>query len=510
MSLRWRVRRAFWNLLVTTKYKGNKVEPIPVVPKQELPLTKASLAEEFPEIPVPSITVAKEVPPEEGDKIRDRFVGFQLRLYRWFPPQQDGLPPVAADPDAALAQAYTAKHRKLFPAPTHPPELDEVGTADGTRLGELAVASPFACYLERAEDGTLRWDLRRFEGAELHRGLVPLDLTVTFEPDPATRTLRAVAIDSERGRSAPGDPDWEAAQRLALCAANNYLSIVRHQTWLHLDTGAAFAMATRTHLPATHPLRPLLWPHIFGTQFSNHLTTPGLLLPGGDFAGMFSFSHHGICQLLESGHARFDATVHHPRQDLEARGIADAGIDLPASDNHLAHFDVIAAHTDRYLRLYYATDSDLRADAAVGAFIAEMDELLPGGVSRVIGPVVDIERFAQLLAALIYMVTVQHEALGTGMWNYQLWTNVLPVRVYANGQREPVDVHQRLVNANFILNVHRAPLMQDFRYLALDPEGAGAFLTFQQDLEALQKRVEAEPPAAWKIEPRILEANLNA
>ena len=128
----------------------------------------------------------------------------------------------------------------------------------------------------------------------------------------------------------------------------------------------------------------------------------------------------------------------------------------------------------------------------------------------VLGQEITLESTARLVTAFIYMATVEHEILGTGLWNYQMWTNVQPVRVYRNGQREPLDVYQRLVNANFNLNVRRAQLLQDFSYLALDPAGAEAFREFKQALERLQQRVEAEPGAAWKISPAILEANINA
>jgi len=84
------------------------------------------------------------------------------------------------------------------------------------------------------------------------------------------------------------------------------------------------------------------------------------------------------------------------------------------------------------------------------------------------------------------------------------------VRVYKNGQRLPVDVYQRLVNANFILNVQRTSLLEDFSYLALDREGAAAMRSFQDELQALQCQVERQPPALWRIEPNILEANINA
>jgi arachidonate 15-lipoxygenase len=108
------------------------------------------------------------------------------------------------------------------------------------------------------------------------------------------------------------------------------------------------------------------------------------------------------------------------------------------------------------------------------------------------------------------MATVEHEILGTGLWNYQMWSHIQPVRVYKNGQREPIDVYQRLVNANFNLNVSRARILQDFGYLGLDARGAAAFRKFKEELQALKVRLEKEPFAHWKIYPQILEANINA
>ena len=118
---------------------------------------------------------------------------------------------------------------------------------------------------------------------------------------------------------------------------------------------------------------------------------------------------------------------------------------------------------------------------------------------------------------------MQHDALGTGLWNYQLWVHKHPVRVYKDREahpREPIDVYQRLVNANFNFNVRRARLMQDFSYLALNDRGKKLFAQFLAELENLDTQLgpvpKTKPPKPWKPEepwkltPGILEANVNA
>jgi arachidonate 15-lipoxygenase len=168
------------------------------------------------------------------------------------------------------------------------------------------------------------------------------------------------------------------------------------------------------------------------------------------------------------------------------------------------------AHTLNYLKLYYTTPTALASDPAVRAWTESLERLVPNGIRSVLGPEITLPSIARLCAAFLYMASVEHEILGTGLWNYQMWTHVQPVRVYRNGQREPLDVYQRLVNANFNLHVKRAQLLQDWSYLALDPAGVQAFRDFKQALEGLQQRIAAEPAAVWKISPGILEANINA
>ena len=107
-------------------------------------------------------------------------------------------------------------------------------------------------------------------------------------------------------------------------------------------------------------------------------------------------------------------------------------------------------------------------------------------------------------------MTAQHEILGTYMWDYQLWTHRQPARVYEDFRREPLDVYQRLVNANYNLNVHRRQLMDDFSYFALDDRAKVAIMHFQSELAALQAAMDSHPGAVWRLDPCELKVNINA
>jgi hypothetical protein len=499
------LRTSFWNQIAIRKFLANRPAVIPQPTDNGRVIQTVSFASQFPEIPISNIQVADHVPADEASQLKYYFYEFQVGMYSLFPPMQPGLPSIDADPQRALDDAYTAAHRRCFPAPVLPQEYQ--GMVD---LGSIAVASPYACYIERAPEGGYHWDLRQLANYEHHEGLRSLGVRVFFRLVEAARRLEAVQIDCELGSCKPGSPDWEAAKKIALCAVTTHVSLVRHFNWVHLAAGGPFAIATRNCLRASHPLRRLLWPHLFGTQYTNQLVTKGQMAKGGDFETIFSFTHSGMCKLFEESYEQYDVTVLDPGRDAERRGIKDAGFDTPALANRQAHFDLMYAHALNYLNLYYGSDGALRADASVVSWTEALDRIVPNGIRALLGNEVNLEGTARLIAAFIYMATVEHEILGTGLWNYQLWTHVQPVRVYKNGQREPIDVYQRLVNANFNLNVSRAPLLQDFSYLALDEKGAGAFRKFKDDLESLQARLEKEPFAHWKLYPNILEANINA
>ncbi|KYG03989.1 hypothetical protein BE21_49130 [Sorangium cellulosum] len=500
----WAVRKRFWNALATFKFRHNKPVGVPV-PRRDRRLDPVILAEQFPGIPVSNILVADRVPADEALPLVDGFYWLQVMLYRLFPPMQRGLPPIDADPQRALDEAYTLAHRRLFPAPRLPEEYRRP-----VDLGHIAVAGPYAFYLDRAPEGGFQWDLRKLARYEHHAGLRSLGVRVLFGVDACARRLRPTRIECELGVSVPGDERWELAQKMALCAVTTHLSLVRHFNWIHLAAGGPLAMATRNHLPPDHPLRRLLWPHVFHTQFSNRIVTLGQMAKGGDFETIFSFTHRGMCQLYEEAYADYDAIVIDPAREAERRGLLDAGFDTPTLANRLAHFEVMCRHAERYLRVYYGSDRQLQEDVGFQAWLDAWDRLVPNGVRKLLPEEITLDSAARLFGAIIYLVTVEHEAVGTGLWDYQMWTHVQPVRIYRNGQREPLDVYQRLVNANYNLNVHRTQLLTDFSYLALDQRGAEVFQQFRADLLALQSRLEKEPPARWKVYPTLLEANINA
>ncbi len=511
----WFFRKGFWNLLAWVKVALNRPVDIPLPTYGGQRIVPVPLREAAPAIPIEGILVCHPdaIPQDERAASKTLLYKAQVWLYGAFSPMQAGLPPIDGDPVRALKTAFTRLHRSRYPAPELPPEY--LGSPD---LGALAVRGPYTCYTERAGDDVYQWDLQQIGQYEHHAGLQQLGARVLFRVDPLRRALQAFQIDSALGSVGPRDANWELSKKIALCSASTHLSLVRHFNWVHLTGGAQLAIATRNCLAPTHPLCRLLWPYMFGTQQSNDIVTRGQMVRGGEFETIFSLSFKGMCDLFEESHLGFRIVHNDPQMDAERRQLRQPhqkSFDTPTQDNLEAIFNVLHAHARNYLQLYYpnaAQDGStdlIRNDAGILAWLDELNALTPNGV-EVSRDDVDFESLARLIARFMYLVTVQHELLGSFIWDYQLWTHRQPARIYLNGQREPLDVYQRLVNANYNLNVKRRELQHDFSYLSLDARAKAAFAEFDRNLDKLQAAMESEPRAVWKLYPKALKVNINA
>src|SRR5262245_47544384 len=104
----WALRKRVWNEIAVRKFRANKPAAIPV-PGDDPgpPLRAVSLVSQFPGIPVGNVLVADRVPDDEASRLKYYFYEVQVGMYGALSPMEDGLPSIAAEPAAALAEAYT-------------------------------------------------------------------------------------------------------------------------------------------------------------------------------------------------------------------------------------------------------------------------------------------------------------------------------------------------------------------------------------------------------------------
>jgi hypothetical protein len=150
-----------------------------------------------------------------------------------------------------------------------------------------------------------------------------------------------------------------------------------------------------------------------------------------------------------------------------------------------------------------------RANLEVAAWLEGLDALIPNGLNGALGGGVTREGLARVIAAYIYEGNTIHDMAGTTLWDYQLWVDRNPTRIYRDGRRIPVDVLQRIINNNFALQIKRAPMLANYGQVALDDKGAALFMQFYEDCGTLQDRYDQTEAGPWRMEPKNLEISMN-
>jgi len=216
--------------------------------------------------------------------------------------------------------------------------------------------------------------------------------------------------------------------------------------------------------------------------------------------------------LFDETYADYQITSLNPKRDIQRRGLdsVEVEFDLPTYKNLLDLFGIFYAYTQKYINNYYVDDAAVINDGQLSTWLDGLEASIPNGIEAITDGQKTRASLAELCASFMYLGAVDHELLGTNLWNYQLWTHKIPCRCYTDDRRAPVDVYQRLVNANFNLHVSRVQLMHDYSYLALDDAGKALFSEFQSNLKKLNDEMRALPQTCAQIYPDMLEANMNA
>ena len=503
----WKAKRWLWTRWHTVRYSLAKPQNIgPPKPDQER-IKAVALRDAQPGIPAEKVQVFATLPKDEKSFGMRASVSVALFSNKYLRPMNMDLPEIDPDIDKALAYGLSSGYAKAFRAPILP---DIYAGDDLPELGDLAVQSPYSLFLTRDSEGLLGMDFMMLGDFEHQPDLRSLGVHVRFSESAEGGRLEATEIKSdEYGEVHQGDPDWEASRALAICAATTHMSLTRHFNYVHLISGNHWEIATRNSLLPSHPLYRLVWPHIFNSLFTNYAITAVQMLPDGDFVNMFSFTHEGLMKYYDAMYEAYDIAMTDPEADWERRGLAGSSFDAPSQDNLCELFDVMFEHTKRYVHAYYDSDEELQNDHAVVAWMEGLDALIPNGLNGALSGGLTRDGVARVIAAYIYEGNTIHDLTGTSLWDYQLWVDRNPVRIYKDGRRLPVDVYQRLIVNNFALQIKRAPMLADYGQVALDEKGEALFEQFYQGCQDLQDRYDETEAGPWRMEPKNLEISMN-
>jgi arachidonate 15-lipoxygenase len=226
---------------------------------------------------------------------------------------------------------------------------------------------------------------------------------------------------------------WEMAKLVVQSAESNYHGVVEHLGRCHI-MAAWIALYTFRHLAPSHPLRVLLTPH-FQFTLAVNVPTRSLLLPGGRTPRLQAVSLEGAIQLLKRGFSTFDWNALAPLTDFSRRGVLNSEVLplYPYRDDALPQWRAIRAFVGDYIALYYSTDGDVTDDFELQDWFRSMgsgEGARIQGMGRE-GRVATREDLADLMAQIIFRVTVFHALINYTVFPAMGFVPNMPTAIYA-------------------------------------------------------------------------------
>ncbi len=262
-----------------------------------------------------------------------------------------------------------------------------------------------------------------------------------------TGRLTPLGIQLEQ-TSAAGVFAPPAAQNSPQTSPNNWLhakSAVQiadghvHEWDMHLVrshfVGGVFAMAAERNLHEEHPILILLRPH-FRYLLTVNSVTDELVGHGAIGDTLLALRHDDSMQLLNQFFGDYSfVDMADPVAEIASRRMSGdvAPIPYPYRDDGLPVFSAIQKFVDRYVRLYYDNDSDVREDFQLQKFVNEVcddDGGRLGEVTESGRQLRDIKELVRLLSRIIWVAGPFHAAVNFSQWDYMASPANMPLSGY--------------------------------------------------------------------------------
>ncbi|QRK10607.1 hypothetical protein JQX13_11260 [Archangium violaceum] len=248
----------------------------------------------------------------------------------------------------------------------------------------------------------------------------PLALFALPREGAGPRRLQPVAIQCGQDPRnhpvfTPADGEaWKRAKLVVTVADFNHHETISHLARTHLLVGP-IVMATRRCIPDTHPVSTLLRPHFEGTLSINDKAQATLVAPGHEVDKSLGGTIWASRKLSAEGLLARPFNALFLPTDLEARGVTSPTLDYPYRDDALELWRAIEEWVTTYVKLYYGSDEQVRADAALQAWAAEIVSQeggrIPGFGDAGDGRIQSLDYLCRALTMIVFTASAQHAAV---------------------------------------------------------------------------------------------------
>lgn len=367
----------------------------------------------------------------------------------------------------------------------------------------------------------------------------PLAMFAVPAGNAANRLLRPVAIQCGQSPAeypvimpSTGTDAWLMAKTIVQIADANFHEAVTHLARTHLLI-EPFVIATHRQLSLTHPLFQLLVPHFQGTLAINNAAQQFLVAPKGGVNELLSSTIDYSRSLAVKGlQARgFNAEML-PRR-LKERGVNDQTMlpVYPYRDDGLLIWEAIRDWVKAYLGLHYSSDQDVKGDATLQSWAAELVAFDGGRLhdfgDQGDGQIATLEYLTDAVTLIIFTSSAQHAAVNFPQNEMMSFAPAMPTAGYTPAQMigntsteadwlnllPPLDQAQQQLNLLYLLgSVYFTKLGQYEDGHFTDSKVAAPLQAFQQRLQEIEATIDrrnSERPVYNYLKPSNIPQSIN-
>ncbi len=362
--------------------------------------------------------------------------------------------------------------------------LDLTSDATISLLAFQGIAAHLLVPIDEVNGAAFMVDLSWMGGLPVRENNEPLGACAYFAAD---RTLLRIHTSYDDITRTPEQSGWEHAKWHWKCAVFAYVTVADHLGGLHFVLSELMMQSTREQLPADHPLRRLLKPHIYGVSTVNTRAAFVLAPKGGIAHRVWPFTFESLAKLLTRG--MMTATFEPFPDTMAAKRIDALGDKYPYATDGLALHAICKSYAADYLALYFPGNT-IVSDPAVRAWWRQLSFSAPySGLT----PLTSHQQVVELVGQFIFLVSGYHAQVGADT-QYLSDPRFVGGKVRAGSQMADVQSTIQILTLNAVTGLKEPKLLDDFTHMFLDQhrsEAVAVFRRFQSALLQLGKDIDA-------------------
>lgn len=204
------------------------------------------------------------------------------------------------------------------------------------------------------------------------------------------------------------DPEWEWAKFAFRSTVFCMVTVVHHFVYVHATSSNVANITAQEQLPATHPIRILINPFIFGATAVNQNAVVVLLSENG-VINRRCWTYDGIKQIVDDHHEKFNDIYRDFEKLIEANGTEE--LKLPYGEDGKLVWKSFIQFVHEYLLCFYDLEQPI-TDEHIIRFYKAVRSLMPLSVRSDMPEEADWASLEFYLVHTMFQVTANHNQVG--------------------------------------------------------------------------------------------------